>query len=190
MAFIYGRPHLRCCRRDRSHCGHRHRHCRQGLDQSLSPPQLRVSSSGVIFLRFYGTRWACMFASKKDRTRRFQKPRAQHKATTQRTRQDARLGCTALFRDSESEAPSIATAFEKCAGEAENGRPRRPERSQNRRKFDQMLFGGALGRLGSLRVPPGTRQDALGTATGRQVGLSWAPCWPSWAPCWPCGTPS
>ena len=79
-----------------------------------------------------------MFASKKDRARRFRKPRAQHEATTQRTRRDARLGCTALFRDSESEAPSIATvtAFEKRAGEAENGRPRRPERPQNRRKFD------------------------------------------------------
>ena len=32
-----------------------------------------------------------------------------------------------------------------------------------------MLLGGAPGRLGSLRVPPGTRRDALGTAAGRQV---------------------
>ena len=109
-----------------------------------------------------------MFASKKDRTRRFRKPRAQHEATTQRTCQDARLGCTALFRDSESEAPSIATAFEKRAGEAENGHPGGPSGptiDENSIKFR------SRGRSGPPLVAPGS----AGNAPRRARNGRWTP---------------
>ena len=118
-----------------------------------------------------------MFATKKDRTRRFQKPRVQHELTTQRTCQDARLGCTALFRDSESEAPSIATAFEKRAGEAENGHPggpSDPKIDENSIKFRSGALRAAFGRSGFRRERAGTRSerplDAKLGCLGRHVG--------------------
>ena len=111
-----------------------------------------------------------MFASKKDRTRRFRKARAQHEATTQRTRQDARLGGTALFRDSENEAPSIATAFEKCAGEA---RKWTSQAARATPKSTKIRLNVARGRSRPPWVAPGS----AGNAPGRARNGRWTPSW-------------
>ena len=54
---------------------------------------------------------------------------------------------------------------------------------QKLQKIDENLVLAAFRRFGSFRVARGKRRDALGTGSGRQVGLSWPSSWPSWAPC-------
>ena len=73
----------------------------------------------------------------------------------------------------------------------------RPRSEKNRRKIDpkrwkmnEKLVSAVSGRSGSFWVAPRSRGNALGTASGRQVGPSWPPSWPSWPPCWPSWTPS
>ena len=61
---------------------------------------------------------------------------------------------------------------------------------QKRWKIDEKLVSAVSGRSGSFWVAPGSRGNALGTASGRQVGPSWPPSWPSWPPCWRFGAPS
>ena len=55
---------------------------------------------------------------------------------------------------------------------------------QKRWKMDEKMVSAVSGRSGSFWVAPRSRGNALGTASGRQVGPSWPPSWPSWPPCW------
>ena len=59
-----------------------------------------------------------------------------------------------------------------------------------RQKIDEKSVSAAFGRSGSFQVAPESRGNALGTASGCQVGPSWPPNWPSWLPCWPFWTAS
>ena len=77
-------------------------------------------------------------------------------------------------------------------------RSRKVARSiQKRRKIDEKSLKiheksvwVVFGRCNSFRVAVGSRRNALGTASRRQVGPSWSPRWFSWPPCWPSRPPS
>ena len=61
---------------------------------------------------------------------------------------------------------------------------------QKRKKIHQKQLLVVSGRFGLVLVASRSRKNALGTASGQQVGPSWTPSWPSWVPCWPSWTRS